>query len=134
MQATTTTRFEEMDSALGSSRFTANLYWWTETVDALEQQKDLPRGTYSARGLDIRFSTAGMNFNYGAGVFGPVPEVRKLDDIRKSLLDPSCEGPDSVYNIAMDVGRQEHAGLLREKMLLFGIVVYAKGKLGKEPV
>jgi glucose-6-phosphate isomerase len=105
-----------------------------ETVDALERQSDLVPGTYSARGLDIRFSTAGIDFNYGPGVFGPVPEARKLDDIRESLLDPSCKGPDPVYNIAMDVGRQEHIGVLREKMLLFGIVVYAKGRLGKEPV
>jgi glucose-6-phosphate isomerase len=39
-----------------------------------------------------------------------------------------------VYTIAMDVGRVEDLPLLRERMLLFGIVVYAKGQLGDEPV
>lgn len=90
--------------------------------------------TYAARGLDIRFSSDSLDFSYGADVFGPAPESRKLRDIRKSLLDPKCDGPDPVYNIAMDVGRHEHAAALREKFLLFGLVVYAKGKLGNEPV
>ena len=89
---------------------------------------------YSARGLDIQFSADSLDFSYGPDVFGPGPESRKLDDIRKSLLDPNCGGPDPVYNIAMDVGRRAHAASLREKFLLFGLVVYAKGKLGNEPV
>jgi glucose-6-phosphate isomerase len=91
-------------------------------------------GAFSGLGLDIRFSADNLDFSYGPGVFGPDPEARRLNDIRKSLLDPSCHGPDVVYNIAMDVGRQEHATLLQEKMLLFGVVVYAQGKLGKEPI
>ena len=90
--------------------------------------------SYSARGLDIHFSTVSLDISYGPEVFGPSPESRKLSDIRKSLLDPSCDGPDPVYNIAMDVGRRNDLASLREKMLLFGVVVYAKGQLGEEPV
>jgi glucose-6-phosphate isomerase len=97
-------------------------------------QKESSPEMFSAMGLDIRFSTTDLNFSFGPGIFGPSPEARKLNDIRKSLLDPNCDGPDPVYNIAMDVGRQEHIATLQEKMLLFGIVVYAKGKLGQEPV
>ena len=85
-------------------------------------------------GLDIRFSPADLAISYGSAVFGPAPEARRLDDIRGSLLQPDCDGPDPVYNIAMDVGRREHRASLQEKMLLFGVVIYAQGRLGQEPV
>ena len=85
-------------------------------------------------GLDIQFPTDTMSFGYGAGVFGPDPEYRSLDAIRASLRDPNCAGPDPVYSIAMDVGRLEDRDELKKRMLLFGIVIYAGGKLGDEPV
>ncbi len=75
-----------------------------------------------------------MGFKYGPGVYGPAVEIRYLDDIRKSLRDQSSSGPDQVYAIAMDVGREEHKKILQEKMLLFGVVTYASGQIGKEPV
>jgi glucose-6-phosphate isomerase, archaeal len=75
-----------------------------------------------------------LNFRYGSGIFGPAPEYRRLDAIRKSLRDPDCEGPDPVYCIAMDVGREEHRSELLRRMLLFGVVAYATGRLGCEPV
>jgi glucose-6-phosphate isomerase len=85
--------------------------------------------------LDVRFSENNLAISYGPGVFGPAPEARRLDDIRKSLLEPNCKGgPDPVYNIAMDVGRTNDRASLQEKMLLFGVVIYAKGRLGQEPV
>jgi len=34
----------------------------------------------------------------------------------------------------MDVGRIEDLSELKQRMLLFGIVIYATGKLGDEPV
>jgi glucose-6-phosphate isomerase len=86
------------------------------------------------QGLDIRFHDSSLDFEYGPGVFGPQTEARTLDDIRKSLLDPNCEGPDPVYNIAMDVGREGDRRELAERLLLFGVVVYASGRLGSEPV
>lgn len=85
-------------------------------------------------GLDIRFLKNPMRFEYGRGVFGPEPEYRSLDAIRASLRDPRCVGPDPVYAIAMDVGREEDRGDLQRRMLLFGIVIYAAGRLGEEPV
>ena len=85
-------------------------------------------------GIDVRVLRAPMGFAYGPGVFGPPAELRSLDAIRKSLRDPACDGPDPVYAIAMDVGRVEHREELRRRQLLFGVVTYAAGRLGEEPV
>jgi glucose-6-phosphate isomerase len=60
--------------------------------------------------------------------------MRKLDDIRQSLLDPKCTGPDPVYGIAMDVGNAGDAAEFHKRFLLFGVVAYASGRLGEEPV
>ena len=84
--------------------------------------------------LDVSLSVQEMTFEYGEGVFGPSVELRRLDAIRGSLLDPSCCGPDPVYAIAMDVGRSKHREELARRMLLFGVVAYAAGHLGREPV
>ena len=85
-------------------------------------------------GLDLAIDTATMGFRYGAGVRGPEPEFRTLDTIRPSLRDPHCSGPSPVYSIAMDVRREEDEDDLKARFLLFGVVVYAAGRLGKEPV
>jgi len=84
--------------------------------------------------LGVRSRTDDLTFIYDEGVFGPQPEFRRLDDIRRSLRDPNCDGPDPVYSIVMDVGRREHKDELVRRMLLFGVVVYAAGQLGEEPV
>ena len=85
-------------------------------------------------GIDITPTEEPMGFRYGPDCFGPVPEIRKLDSIRASLLDPDCDGPEDVYAIAMDIGKKGHETLLRDRMLLFGAVTYARGRLGSEPV
>lgn len=85
-------------------------------------------------GFDIRPSEAGLGFAYGPGVFGPEVENRTLDSIRRSLRNPDCQGPDIVYAIAMDVGKQEHKAIMEKLHLLYGAVVYAQGSLGDEPV
>jgi glucose-6-phosphate isomerase len=87
-----------------------------------------------AFGLDVEITTAPLGFRYGPGVAGPLPEYRPLDAIRKSLHDPRCAGPDPVYAIVMDVSQREHRRELERRMLLFGIVTYAAGRLGAEPV
>ena len=84
--------------------------------------------------LPLCLSETGLAIEYGRGVFGPQPEMRRLDAIRPSLRDPQCSGPDPVYGIAMDIGRESDCALLEERMLLFGAVVYAAGALGSEPV
>lgn len=83
--------------------------------------------------LDVHCSND-LRFEYGHDVFGPQPEFRHLDDIRRSLRDPNSQGPDPVYSIAMDVGRNEHRSELRRRMLLVGVVTYAAGQVGDEPV
>lgn len=85
-------------------------------------------------GFDIKPVFDPLGFEYGKGVFGPEVEYRKLDAIRKSLMDPNCEGPENVYAIAMDVGNEADKPAMLERDLLFGVVTYAKGLLGKEPV
>jgi glucose-6-phosphate isomerase len=84
--------------------------------------------------LPLCLADTGLAFEYGSGVFGPQPEMRSLDEIRPSLRDPWCSGPDPVYGIAMDIGREADRPLLQQRMLLFGAVVYAAGTLGFEPV
>jgi glucose-6-phosphate isomerase, archaeal len=84
--------------------------------------------------LNVRFDPTRFAFQYGPEIFGPKPEYRRLDDIRRSLRDPGCTGPDPVYAIAMDVGRVHDAEELRRRMLLFGVVAFAAGTLGDEPV
>ena len=85
-------------------------------------------------GLDVRLLEKELSFEYGPGVAGPVVEMRRLDDIRPSLRDPRCAGSDPVYGIAMDVARREDLEDLKQRYLLFGIVAYASGRLGEEPV
>jgi len=85
-------------------------------------------------GIEIRTRTEPLGFDYGHGVFGPAPEHRSLAAIRASLLDPGCPGPDPVYAIIMDTGKLDHRRELESRMLLFGVVTYAAGRLGREPV
>ena len=85
-------------------------------------------------GLSVHVSHKPLGFSYGPGVLGPQPEFRELGAIRKSLKDPNCEGPDPVYAIVMDVRKEEHDAELKKRSLLFGIVTYATGRLGSEPI
>ena len=85
-------------------------------------------------GFDITPNYNPLGFSYGCDTFGPTPEFRTLDSIRPSLLDPSCEGPEVVYAIAMDVGRERDRPAMVERNLLYGAVTYSKGLLGTEPV
>ncbi len=85
-------------------------------------------------GFDIKYSTEKMNYIYDENTFGPEVEKRYIDKIRPSLMEPDCDGPEIVYAIAMDVGRKEDIEDLKSRNLLYGTVIYAKGKLGKEPI
>lgn len=85
-------------------------------------------------GIDLIPLRMPLGFKYGPRVFGPEPEVRELDAIRPSLLDPACDGPAQVYAIGMDVGKLEHRKELKIRRLLFGVVTYATGRLGQEPI
>lgn len=85
-------------------------------------------------GLEVRVRSDPMGFEYGPEVFGPEPEMRSLDSIRSSLRDPRSQGPDPVYAIAMDVGKRVHRPELERRQLLYGVVTYASGRLGEEPV
>jgi glucose-6-phosphate isomerase, archaeal len=83
--------------------------------------------------LNVTLSDDDLSFHYGPGTIGPPAEFRALDAIRGSLLDSHCSGPDPVYGIAMDVARAQDLDDLKRRMLLYGIVAYAAGRLGQEP-
>ena len=85
-------------------------------------------------GVEVGWTNEPLGFQYGKGVFGPAVEYRSLESIRRSLLDPDCTGPDPVYAIAMDLGKEKHREILGAKHLLFGVVTYAAGTLGREAV
>ena len=85
-------------------------------------------------GLSIRAVSDPMGFVYGENCFGPKEEYRFIDDIRPSLKDPDCKGPDIVYAISMDVGKKIHRNSLVNAHLLYGLVTYAHGSLGTEPI
>jgi len=85
-------------------------------------------------GFDITVSSLALGFKFGQNTFGSPPELRSLAALRPSLRDPQVEGPDPVYAIAMDVGKRVHRKELLQRMLLFGVVTYAKGRLGNEVI
>lgn len=85
-------------------------------------------------GFDIQPLSVDEGFRLGADCFDRGVEFRKLDSLRKSLRDPDCDGPENVYAIMMDVGRRQDLLAMEERMLLFGVVTYAAGSLGQEPI
>lgn len=85
-------------------------------------------------GFEITPTHSPLGFAYGDGVFGPKVEYRTMDQIRPSLRDPGCDGPETVYAIAMDVGKIRHKAALEQRHLLYGAVTYASGRLGDEPI
>ncbi|MGN0479725.1 MAG: glucose-6-phosphate isomerase family protein [Hominenteromicrobium sp.] len=85
-------------------------------------------------GFPITAESEPMRFVYGVGVYGPEPEIRSLGQIRPSLMEPDCTGPEDVYCIAMDVAREADREDLNARNLLYGVVTYQKGQLGREPI
>lgn len=84
--------------------------------------------------LAVTLRDGDLAFDYGPDTIGPPPEMRRLQDIRPSLMDPASIGPDPVYGIAMDVCKREDMKDLERRYLLFGVVAYAAGRIGIEPV
>jgi glucose-6-phosphate isomerase, archaeal len=85
-------------------------------------------------GFDISVTSQPLGFRFGQTAFGPQPELRSLAALRPALRHPQVDGPDPVYAIVMDVGKRIHHLELLQRMLLFGAVTYAKGRLGDEVV
>ena len=85
-------------------------------------------------GFDISDTAQPLGFKFGETAFGPQPELRSLAALRPALRNPKVDGPDPVYAIVMDIGKRAHHQELRQRMLLFGAVTYANGRLGDEVV
>lgn len=85
-------------------------------------------------GIGINYNFETKEFIYSENSFGPETEKRKLDDIRKSLKNPQCTGPEVVYSIAMNVGLKEDREDLIDRNLLYGACIYSNGTLEDEPV
>lgn len=85
--------------------------------------------------VQVFFDQTNKRFIYSEDIFGPVePENRYLEDIRHSLMNSDVSGPEIVYTIAMDVGKKKDELDLKQRGLLYGVVAYAAGKLGNEPI
>lgn len=85
-------------------------------------------------GIEIKTKEDSLGFVYGENVYGPFPEVRRLEEIRQSLEEPDCCGPEELYAISMDIGEKQDRADIVERNLLFGAVTYARGKIGDGPV
>ncbi|MBL1229728.1 glucose-6-phosphate isomerase [Enterococcus sp. BWB1-3] len=86
-------------------------------------------------GLNIWLNEAELKLEFGEGLFYPErAEKRHLNDIRSSLLNKHAEGPEVLYTIAMDVGKEGHYKDLKKRNLLYGIVAYNDGLIGNELV
>lgn len=85
-------------------------------------------------GFPIAMKQDGLGFTLSDACFENGTEMRKLDSIRASLRDPQCQGPEDVYAIMMDVGLRRDKAAMESRMLLFGVVAYAAGQLGQEPI
>lgn len=85
-------------------------------------------------GFDITPLSVDEGFRLGADCFDKGTEFRKLDSVRKSLRGPNCDGPENVYAIMMDVGHKKDLPAMQQRMLLYGVVTYAAGQLGDEPI
>lgn len=86
-------------------------------------------------GLNISFDEKTLEYVYPDDVFGPESaEQRPLTAILHSMVNKNVTGPNIVYSIAMDVGKKTDRVDLLERELLFGIVDYANGSIGTEPI
>lgn len=85
-------------------------------------------------GFNISYDFEAKEFIYEQGTFGPKTEKRRLDDIRISLKNPNCNGPEIVYSIAMDIGAREDKEDLVNRNLLYGACIYSSGVMDNEPV
>lgn len=85
-------------------------------------------------GIGLSYDFENKEFVYKGNNFGPTTEKRRLDDIRKSLKNPNCDGPEVVYSIAMDVGLKEDKEDLINRNLLYGACIYSNGVMEDEPV
>src|ERR1700729_1099344 len=70
-------------------------------TECVTPDREKPSAKFDPK-LGVHSHADDLTFRYDEGVFGPQPEFRRLDDIRRSLRDPSCSGPDPVYSIVMD--------------------------------
>lgn len=86
------------------------------------------------KGIGIQYDFKTKEFVYNELSFGPKTEKRRLEDIRGSLKNPNCTGPEIVYSIAMDIGMIVDKQDLLERNLLYGACIYAAGNMGDEPV
>ena len=85
-------------------------------------------------GLDVRARREPMGFDVRAGRLRPLARAALARRDPPEPARPRVRRPDPVYAIAMDVGREEHRAELQRRHLLFGVVTYAAGRLGEEPV
>ncbi len=77
-------------------------------------------------GLGIKLDEKTNALVFGAGLSKIVPGVRTLENMKRVLLEPECEGPEKVYFM--------YRGLSEKGGIRFDITVIPAGFLGKEYV
>ncbi|MFV0453183.1 MAG: glucose-6-phosphate isomerase family protein [Propioniciclava sp.] len=85
-------------------------------------------------GIGISLPDDRLAVTFSSGVVHPTPVVRTLSEVRASLASRTATGPEELYAIYMDVAEAADEPALVRQNLLFGIVRYAAGALGDEPV
>ncbi|MFV0406325.1 MAG: glucose-6-phosphate isomerase family protein [Propioniciclava sp.] len=85
-------------------------------------------------GIEIALPEGALRIDFADQLHHPARVVRTLSEIRASLENPEVLGPEELYAIYMDVAAAGDLALLIRQNLLFGLVRYAAGVVGDEPV
>ena len=85
-------------------------------------------------GLPCKFDPATCALSLGTQVRDPLYATRELDALRPILADPDCTGPEIIYWMYRNLGRQGDEKLLDQYRLRFDISVFVPCQLGREPM
>jgi glucose-6-phosphate isomerase, archaeal len=83
-------------------------------------------------GFQVVLDPAALSLSFGSGITTAPAAVRRLDEVRSLLRDPTASGPEHLYTIYMDIRVPDRVEALRSLGLGYGAVVYNAGALGAE--
>jgi hypothetical protein len=83
--------------------------------------------------LAIHWSDHNASFEYSPDTFCPQQNSAATTSDKACSIHPAM-AQTTLYSIGMDIGREGHSPELHRLMHLFGVVRYASGHLGREPI